>query len=226
MVQFRTFRSNAESLPGATTRLLTTIQYTQAVTILSQDRSAAKDDTTYLFLEDRTRLQPEVQPANAQSDASTAGPGSKGGTKEGEKKEGITAVIGGKDENGIDVDGFEIIDLPPDTPSVQTGTVGESSTDTAPSIPRLPASALTPMARGKRGIYRILAVKPSSNVLPLLQNLLSPLVMGLTKSARAVRHFSSDRPLSSPRFFFLHHNKSACIPKLLRLYIHQGLKKH
>jgi hypothetical protein len=187
MVHFRTFRSNAESLPGATTRLLTTIQYTQAVTILSQERTPARDDTTYLFLEDRTRLQPEPEITSVPAQPDPA-PLASAATKDGDKKESSTAVIGGKDENGIEVDGFEIIDLPPDTPPVQSGAVGETtSTTVAPSLPPLPASALTPMARGKRGIYRILAVKPSSNVMPLLQNLLSPLVMGLTKSARAVR---------------------------------------
>lgn len=189
MVHFRTFRSNAESQPGATTRLLTTIQYSQPVSILSQERTALRDDTSYLFLEDRTRLQPQEQPAASQ----TTAPGTSPTNGSGQKDSGAeTTTDGSKDAKGLESDGFEIIDLPPDTPSVQpnaanTDAEGGPTAVAVPALPLLPSSALTPMARGKRGIYRILAVKPSSNVLPLLQNLLSPLVMGLTKSARAVR---------------------------------------
>ena len=185
MVHFRTFRSSAESQPGSATRLLTTIQYSQPVSILSQERSAPRDDTTYLFLEDRTR--PEPLPEAAQVPVAVLADPTTGQPKK--EPEGATADT--KDEKGLESDGFEIIDLPPDTPSVQpAGTVVPEAMSAGLSLPTLPASASTPMARGKRGIYRILAIKPSVNVLPLLQNLLSPLVMGLTKSARAVRGVS------------------------------------
>ena len=149
--------------------------------------SLPRDDTMYLFLEDRTGHVAGADPAQGQGQTS----GLPGGpsAQQGQAGAGGSAT---KPENGIEEEGFEIIDLPPDTPAplpVSAGAPASTGAAAGPKAPRAPtpASALTPMARGKRGTYRILAVKPASNVLPLFQNLLSPFVMGLTKAARAVR---------------------------------------
>lgn len=74
-------------------------------------------------------------------------------------------------DTGIDVDGFELIDKK-DT----SATVVDVNRKTAPVQP----SKVPP------GPYSITAVRPSSQLVVLLQNILNPFVMGLTKQARAV----------------------------------------
>jgi hypothetical protein len=160
--------------------------YSQPVPVMAQQVSSSnlpRDDTMYLFLEDRTGHVPRADSASSQisGQAAAQAQGQAGGS---------STTTTAKTEQGIEEDGFEIIDLPPDTPAPNptTGTTATTASGAGSNTARapLPASALTPMARGKRGTYRILAVKPASNVLPLFQNLLSPFVMGLTKAARAV----------------------------------------
>lgn len=169
---------------------MTTIHYTSPSLVL-RDTAAApvRDDTTYLFLEDRSAGR--ANPLAPSTPLTQGAHGARG--KENEKAK--------EKEEGIETDGFEIMDIPPDTPApgglAGTNDLTLASSQSLPADPQalkkaddpLPKSALTPMAKGTKGVYRMIAVKPSGNVLPLLQNLLSPLVMGLTKSARAVGYF-------------------------------------
>ena len=139
-IQFRTYRTASTSSPTSV-RLLTTITYTTPLPVIRENTTyPIKDDTTYLFLEDRSPAPiPKSEP--------------------------------------IEIDGFELMEIPPDTPL--PSSQGNTSFN-------LPDSVKTEMAKGSKGLYRMIAVKPSSNVLGLFQNLLSPFVMGSVKSARAV----------------------------------------
>lgn len=162
--------------------------YSQPVPVMAAQVSSSnlpRDDTMYLFLEDRTGhgTGTDSGPGQGSAQAAAQAPGQAPGSS-----------AAAKPDHGIEEEGFEIIDLPPDTPaptSTAAATSASGATGLAGRRTPIPASALTPMARGKRGTYRILAVKPASNVLPLFQNLLSPFVMGLTKAARAVSCSSS-----------------------------------
>lgn len=103
---------------------------------------------------------------------------------------------------GVD-DDFEIIDPPPPPPA------GSASAPHGTPLPHPPESAATPTTTrvaavgettqpGRR--YRTLAVRPAASVMPLLTNLLSPFVMGITKSARAAASTTAEvsRPTALP----------------------------
>jgi hypothetical protein len=109
-----------------------------------------KDDTAYLFLDDRST-----------SDGSRKGKG-----KETERQE----ILGEAEDEEI-----QIIDPPP--------------------IPVKTSNDIKSNKRKRQ--YHTLAVKPAASVIPMFQNLLSPLVMGVTKSARQVSS-AHPRSLSFP----------------------------
>lgn len=102
-----------------------------------------KDDTAYMFLDDRSSTD---------------------GTRKGKGK-----------ENQKESDGDDIQVIEP------------------PSISDQKADGATKRKRR----YHTLAVKPAASVIPMFQNLLNPLVMGVTKSARQVSLTSLSFPYCS-----------------------------
>ncbi|OCF42153.1 hypothetical protein I317_04004 [Kwoniella heveanensis CBS 569] len=123
-----------------------------------------------------------------------------------------------------DEDDFEIIDKP-ETIQSQPADTNHASTSTSAAAPGPTAvengyndNAQTSTSRKGKGKessegaadkvkvnpkkphqrFRCIAVRPSHNVGPLLQSLLSPFVMGLTKSARATASTTSSLPTPTP----------------------------
>ncbi len=97
----------------------------------------------------------------------------------------------------------------PSQPQAQAGLDGPANllddeafemVDSDPAGQRFPEQPEPPALSIGKGAptYRTLAVRPAGNVLPLLHNLMSGFVLGLTKSARAVRLFPPhiDLPLN------------------------------
>ena len=172
--------------------------------------SAIRDDTTYLFLEDRQAGQSGA--AGTEDVAASAGNvGAGASNANGGQASSTAATINGganaqssttNNETDLEMDGFEIIQLPPDTPAATTPSLptqpNQPTTTTQPLVPSAPKAALHPTSKGKRGTYRILAVRPASNVLLLLQSLLSPFVVGLTKSARAAASTTAQSATPTP----------------------------
>jgi len=110
-----------------------------------------KDDTAYLFLEDRPGLKGST---NLEVDVPTPA---------------ATPIA----PNPLDDEGFQIID--PTLPRP------------VPLPPRPPAPSRADSVAAGKSPYKTLAVRPATNVLPLLHNTLSSFVLGISKSARAVR---------------------------------------
>ena len=138
--------------------MLTTITYTQSAS-LTRDSAAptvVRDDTTYLFLDDST---PEVPPTAAQNGQTN------GSTDQTNGNAGLSSL----DENG-----FEIVDQP-----------ASSSAEIKPAAQSEAMSV--PSRKGKeKEQYKLLAVRPANTALALLQNLMSPFVMGFAKSSKGV----------------------------------------
>ncbi|TXT08122.1 uncharacterized protein COLE_05046 [Cutaneotrichosporon oleaginosum] len=190
-IQFRTFRASFPDGDGSATRILTTVTYSQPIPPVRDVPvpTGARDDCTYLFLEDRG-----VKTESKGGAGATTGSSAK--AEEKETKDGDVEM---KDEefevkkedkkepepieikDVLEEDGFEIIDAPkngapaPPDPTPSAPPVSAP----APSAPRLPS----PPRERKR--FKTLAVKPATSVMPTLHNLLSPFVLGLTKQGRA-----------------------------------------
>ena len=147
-VHFRTYKST--NIASSPTNALTTITYTLALpsnpSSTQGPAHAARDDTTYLFLQERTLTTNKS--TNGWANA-TANAGSNG-TK----------------ESAIDLTG-------------EDGQNGDENT-------RKDEEHKKDESDGPTDKFRIMALRPAASVLPLLQSLQSPFVMGLTKSARAV----------------------------------------
>ncbi|KAK4687595.1 hypothetical protein P7C73_g2510, partial [Tremellales sp. Uapishka_1] len=91
------------------------------------------------------------------------------------------------EESQIEIDGFEMINpaqMAPTPQSQSNSTVDMKSVD-------LPDER-------KRKRYRTLAVRQAGNVVPLLQNVLSGFVLGLSKSARATASTTAQLPVPTP----------------------------
>ncbi|ORY23547.1 hypothetical protein BCR39DRAFT_549124 [Naematelia encephala] len=159
-VQFRTYRTSSLEL--------TTIMYSPPLpAVRDLVIQGVRDDTAYLFLE--ARHTSTASQENGQSE------------KQEDKIKAKTEVI--------EDDGFEIIDPPPplSLSSTKTSTAVGGGTPVGDSGDNN-ASSSKPGVSGpgaKKARYRIMAVRPAVSTVPMLQNLLSPLVLGLTKAARA-----------------------------------------
>ncbi|WVQ82596.1 hypothetical protein IAT38_004726 [Cryptococcus sp. DSM 104549] len=149
-LQLRTYRAAfpPSSTPDAppsehTTRLLTVINTIPSQNPAGQPKdllsTAGKDDTGYLFLDDR--------------------PGGKAA---------LEGATGSNGENEV-------------KPEAEQGPGGEGSVGKAET---------------KR--YQCIAVRPASAVAPMLQSLLSPFVMGVSKAARATASQTSSTPVPTP----------------------------
>ncbi|WWC57686.1 uncharacterized protein I303_100220 [Kwoniella dejecticola CBS 10117] len=106
------------------------------------------------------------------------------------------------DKDTLDDDGFEIIDIPASDstpiPIPQTQTNNAPPNASADAAAKTPAEERRTRTR-KPTRFKCLIVKPTSNVQPLLQSLLSPFVMGYTKSAKATASTtSSSLPTPTP----------------------------
>ncbi|GMK56971.1 hypothetical protein CspeluHIS016_0308110 [Cutaneotrichosporon spelunceum] len=200
-IQIRTYRASFPDGEGTVTRILSTVTYSQPIPPVRDVSmpSGARDDCTYLFLEDRgvklaasttgekmgeekkegeEKKGGEVKSEN--SDAEIKDDKKEGGEKKEntgvevkeEKKETKDEPIEIKDD--LEEDGFEIIDAPKDTHP------GPAS---APAAAPAPTESAVPPRQKQR--FKTLAVKPATSVMPTLHNLLSPFVLGLTKQGRA-----------------------------------------
>lgn len=89
---------------------------------------------------------------------------------------------GGLGETKLEEDGFEIVD--PELVMVNEGK--EESESRRIEDTGRQGKGKEGKGKGKEKRYQIMAVRPAAAFVPMLQNLLSGFVMGLTKSARAV----------------------------------------
>lgn len=168
-IQMRTFRA---TFPGSSNRLLTTLVYSPLyLTGRETTGNTPRDDTTYLVIEDRSvsssarsAAEATAVPISAQASQAAAPVPVTNGTP--------TA------SNKMDEDDFELIEPP---------------TSNASEIP-VPSSTSATGQSTNNQRYRSLAVRPAASVMPLLTNLLSPFVMGLTKSARAAASTTAEIP--------------------------------
>ncbi|WVF66635.1 hypothetical protein IAT40_001375 [Kwoniella sp. CBS 6097] len=166
--------------------------------------------------------------ANANASGSSGETGSATSTAEqrvetGEKDEpmvidvDVTTEEGkGKAANGTitmtqdaDEDDFEIIDKPKQSTEHSTFSSNSAPGEIGAHTQAQASSSKTENDKnGKEEVraprprphqrFRCIAVRPSSNVGPMLQSLLSPFVMGLTKSARATASTTSSLPTPTP----------------------------
>jgi hypothetical protein len=176
-IQLRTFRASLPTSPDQqSTRVLTTIAYSQPVPPVRDAviPPTPRDDVTYLFMEDKGRLKRGEGSNGPRSVAATNGsvPRANGQNRQ-NGQNGHSVPDRAKDQE-LEDEGFEIVEPP-------SGSVPNGETESKQSQPTIVETAQKDKKR-----YQTLAVRPSAAVLPLLQNLLSPFVMGLTKSARAV----------------------------------------
>ncbi|KAL1406930.1 hypothetical protein Q8F55_006342 [Vanrija albida] len=176
-IQFRTFRAAfptdkipalgdmTAAPPPSATRILTTVTYSQSIPPVRDVPvpMGARDDVTYLFLEDR-------------EGAAAAKAEEKKDEKKDEKKE--------DKKDSIEDDGFEIVDHPGMDVDAPPDKAAEK--DEGAPKPRQPSK------------YKILAVRPATLVMPTLHNLLSPFVLGLSKSARAAASTTAQAATPTP----------------------------
>lgn len=141
----------------------------------------AKDNTTYLFLEDRGVPLKEGKDVKGETSMDVD---AKDKPEEKVNVDGEAKVEDKKDEK-MDEDGFEIVDMPKDAPN----GVAEASTDKDKAI----AEVVDVPTR-----YKILALKPATSVMPTLHQLLSPFVLGLNKSARAAASTTAQTAAPTP----------------------------
>ena len=88
-------------------------------------------------------------------------------------------------QSTFDEDGFEVIDNPSNTAAAGAEAVDLTGLGTRGSS-KSAAPADATLAGTSAASQRTIAVNPISSVLPLLQNLSSPFVLGPSKAARAV----------------------------------------
>lgn len=144
----------------AKAKTLTVVQYIPQTRAESSQQ--ARDDVAYLVLDDRS--------ASSSSKTKANGEERDGKEKEKDKAEAPGPIVVDDDD--------EIQVIEPDTIRGQ-GTQANGDETSARPGKRKPFRQ-----------YRTLAVRPAGAVVPMLHNLLSPFVLGVTKSARQVsRHF-------------------------------------
>ncbi|RSH89504.1 hypothetical protein EHS25_002054 [Saitozyma podzolica] len=188
-IQLRTFRASLPTSPDQqSTRVLTTIAYSQPVPPVRDAviPPTPRDDVTYLFMEDKGRLKRGEGSNGPRSVAATNGsvPRANGQNRQ-NGQNGHSVPDRAKDQE-LEDEGFEIVEPP-------SGSVPNGETESKQSQPTIVETAQKDKKR-----YQTLAVRPSAAVLPLLQNLLSPFVMGLTKSARAAASTTAETPRPTP----------------------------
>ncbi|WVW81360.1 hypothetical protein I302_103351 [Kwoniella bestiolae CBS 10118] len=205
-IQFRTYRSTFPSPPTSssstepttksTSRYLTTINtlpnpLPPGSTPL-QDNTK-EEDITYLFLDDRSALTSHL-PSSAQTSNGVDQTQQTNGASNSKSTDQPIEI----DKDTLDDDGFEIIDKPKNTPGVdvdltqpQTGGPLRDNTGSTEVTPK--------QSQRQPERFKCLAVRPTSNVQPMLQSLLSPFVMGYSKSAKAAASTtSSTLPTPTP----------------------------
>ncbi|WVR03183.1 hypothetical protein IAU60_000174 [Kwoniella sp. DSM 27419] len=216
--QFRTYRAQFPSTSGSTAAVKGSdlqqahSRYLTTITSLppppaphlpgqAQATPLKTDETAYLFLDDRT---PIPSTSAGQSMSTTGVPedvGTGDASKARPKLPDEPMVIDG--DASLADDGFEIIDKPAGVdasgavssstqPDNGNGAVPRSTTTSdGPSLP-------APTAENRQKRFRCISVRPASNVAPMLQNLLSPFVLGLTKNSRAAASTTSSLPTPTP----------------------------
>ncbi|CAD6582282.1 MAG: hypothetical protein TREMPRED_003253 [Tremellales sp. Tagirdzhanova-0007] len=178
-IQFRSYRANFPSPEYDSTRTLTSIVYSHASEQGRGSSPVVKDDTAYLFLEDRM---------GSVSTLSNT----------------VDIVSSSK---SLDEDGFEIVEAPlatlapsssgpPRTPPSHPQPQSQSQTHQEPSTQ--PQTAAQPESQIQTISHPLLAVRPATNVTQLLHSLLSGFVLGMTKSARATASTTSQLPEPTP----------------------------
>lgn len=121
-----------------------------------------RDDTAYLFIEDGKKRDDTAASEQAEGSGSAQQPPQ------------IPV-----EESKLEAEGFEIVDA--EKAEERSGEQGSGEERRGMDVDGETAGAPPPRR------HQIIALRPAASVLPLLQNLLSPFVMGLTKAARAVR---------------------------------------
>lgn len=157
--------------------------------------SMARDDVTYVVLDDRgegrkvfeqEQAGVEKQERGRAADSSSTKRGGKsqdqsqdkGGKANANEKGPSSGNGNGDGGNDGDDPEIEILENDPNLYApVETDTKSNESVNAQSSRTR---------TRRRPRQYQTLAVRPAASVLPLLTNLLSPFVMGISKSARAV----------------------------------------
>ncbi|WVQ64392.1 uncharacterized protein L199_002558 [Kwoniella botswanensis] len=221
-IQFRTYRSTFPSPSSSTSTIdtssiKTTSRYLTTITTLPnplppginpnipQDDNRKEEDITYLFLDDRSVVVPPPQPQiqtsvngtdqnTNQANGSTTTPHQTSQSQSQSQQIDI-------DKDTLDEDGFEIIDMPKDKPS-NSNTNGNTNIPIPPGSNDAPQMQSVPEKESQQGHkessrFKCLIVRPTSNVQPMLQSLLSPFVLGYTKSAKAAASTTSS-PLPTP----------------------------
>ncbi|KAK8844674.1 hypothetical protein IAR55_006523 [Kwoniella newhampshirensis] len=188
---------------------------------------ATRDDVTYLFLDDRILSSAPVNLGGPSTTTSGPGPGpgSGPGAEEststpmdvdvptsirGKESTSTVSVVGDNGGTTMDEDGFEIIDIPPGEPESSSAQQGSNDLPPqqearSPVVPdgikptiSLETSSKVKEEKRRPKRFRCLAVRPSAAVLPMLQSLSSPFVMGLTKAARAQLFMAASTVSPSP----------------------------
>ncbi|WWD06251.1 hypothetical protein V865_004337 [Kwoniella europaea PYCC6329] len=226
-VQFRTYRS-AFPTPSSSTSTIDpnstkiTSRYLTTITTLPnplppganpnipQDDNRKEEDITYLFLDDRSVIVPQQPQTQVQAivngtdqntnqtNGSTTTPQQTSQSQSQTQSQRIDI-----DKDTLDEDGFEIIDMPKDKPS-NSNSNGDTHTTVAPGANDEPQIHSVPQRESQQkhkepSRFRCLIVRPTSNVQPMLQSLLSPFVLGYTKSAKAAASTtSSTLPTPTP----------------------------
>ncbi|WWC67224.1 uncharacterized protein I206_101131 [Kwoniella pini CBS 10737] len=219
-VQFRTYRSsfptssNSES-SSRISRYLTTINtlpnpippgQIQNQNSNRNENLENNEDITYLFLDDRSVIsgnilqttQEIVKNQNQNQNQINTNtsiiqnefPDQAQNKNRNEPKQLIEI-----DKDTLDNDGFEIIDIPKSNSSPQdknyATTSGENGND-------IKSENKEEEKNRKSTRFKCIVVKPTSNVQPLLQSLLSSFVMGYTKSAKSTASNTSSLPTPTP----------------------------
>ncbi|WWC97481.1 hypothetical protein V866_004361 [Kwoniella sp. B9012] len=223
-IQFRTYRSTFPSPSSSTSTTdpnstKTTSRYLTTITTLPnplppgtnpnipQDDNRKEEDITYLFLDDRSVVvpppQPQIQTSVNGTDQNTNQANGSTTTPQQTLQSQSQSQRIDIDKDTLDEDGFEIIDMPKDKSST-SNTNGDAHTTVAPGGNDAPQmqSLLNRESQQKHkqpSRFKCLIVKPTSNVQPMLQSLLSPFVLGYTKSAKAAASTtSSTLPTPTP----------------------------
>jgi hypothetical protein len=112
-----------------------------------------------------------------------------------EPKSDEAEVVVGEGGGGAEVDGDIQIIEPSSVKSETEDNQADDEKDSEKEKDTERDREATDRETGERGLkrkrkqFQTLAVRPASAVVPMLQNLLNPFVMGVTKSARQVRLF-------------------------------------
>ncbi|RSH80228.1 uncharacterized protein EHS24_008801 [Apiotrichum porosum] len=211
-VQLRTFRAmfpeaitpaSAALGAGATPpapRLLTTITYSLPIPPVRDVPVplGARDDTTYLFLEDRGI--PAAAPATSTPAGATPVPTPTPAAAPADPKANGTGDKDGAIEikDTLEDDGFEIVDVTMTDGEKPAAGDAATATTIETALPAVPAAKQAAPPAPRREKYKILAVKPATLVMPTLHNLLSPFVLGLSKSARAAASTTAQAAAPTP----------------------------